>query len=97
MANPIKITVASTRPTTDVNFYTISPDLVEYIEVTYGHLKVDTPPVISEDGLNKTTTREWIDASYKTEFHNDPVISSFQEEMNQYNLNNGITVEISAG
>jgi len=85
----------SVRPTLDVSFYPFPAGLTEYIQITYtdtGKL-VSTVTEYTDGNLIQVRTNTFSDIAAWEEYTQDPLISSFLAERNQYELENGIVVD----
>jgi hypothetical protein len=87
----ITVTGTTIRESTDVEFFTRSQEFIEYVQETYGDYKTDTGPNLSEDRRTAAFTRIWHSDEAKAAYDTDEKVISFKAQMDQYNLDNGIT------
>lgn len=87
---PIKLTITTTRPSTDINFF--QPPVLENqtLNDRYIDKRLSAFKYVSEDGLVQTLSQIWKDEDSLHEFYMDPAMLAQRTATVDYNLANGI-------
>jgi hypothetical protein len=89
----ITYTITETRPSTNVPFYHMPTEIVNYIQ-KYNNVRTGNKgkAILSEDQLTRTTIEIFASQADMDAFQTDLIMAAFRQNLNDYNTANNITI-----
>jgi hypothetical protein len=89
----VTYTITETRPSTNVPFYQMPVETINYIQ-KYNNVRTGNKgqAILSEDQLTRTTVELFATQADMDIFQADAVMSTFRQNLDAYNTTNNITI-----